>query len=167
MYGGAYVSYSAIESMTKEYQKQQKKEAEKKAREQQAKLDAIARQRTALAQQQQARSRALQVQQSQQIAAQQAEATRLQGLQADRLVQIKAQAAASTAAAEKSRAESMAAGNAVASSLGVLSQAGAKQGRTASVSKKAKRRTGARQTESSLRIGATSTGSGTGSNLSI
>ena len=107
------------------------------------------------------------MQQSQQIAVQQAEAAQLRQQQADRLAGIEAEAAASTAAAEKSKAESMAAGEAVASSLGVLSKAGRTQGRTASVSKRNVKGRGSRQTTASLNIGATSSGSGSGSNLSI
>jgi len=65
------------------------------------------------------------------------------------------------------RAESLAAGNAVASSLAVLANAGEKQGKTAPMSKRRQQGKGSRQTTASLSIGQTGSGSGSGSNLSI
>jgi hypothetical protein len=145
----------------------QQSRLDQEARRKQAELDRLAQQRVAVAQQQQERSSALQAQQSQQIAAQQAESALLQEQQVQRIAGIEGRAAASTAAAEKSKVESMAAGRAVASSLGVLSKAERAQGRTASVSKRGGKSRGSRQTTASLNIGATSSGSGSGSNLSI
>ena len=72
-----------------------------------------------------------------------------------------------TELAETRRAEAMAAGESVASSLDVLSKQGGKQGKTATQSKRRTNSKGSRQTTASLSIGATGTGGGSGSNLSI
>ncbi len=125
-------------------QKRLNKEAERK----QEQLDRLAEERTLIAQQQQAQSVALQRQMADQQAKQAAQVKGLQAEQAAKVGGIKA------------------AGNAAASSLRALalSQPTAP---TPQITRRNGRSDSPRATSSSLRIGQTSRGSGSGSNLSI
>ena len=174
--GNAYIEYW--------YDKQQRElqRAEEQARrERQRRLDELAKQRTAIARKQKQRMQELQAQQAAALAASQAQAAKLQRQQASRLKQMQKQqqgfiqgqkasqaaALASQAAAKESQMLSMAAGEAVSSSLGILSKAGGQQGRTATVSKPRGRSRGGRRTTSSLSIGQTGSVGGSGINLGM
>jgi hypothetical protein len=148
---------------------------------QQARADQISAERTRIGKEQEKRRKEMEAQQAAAIASAQAETERLQKVQSARLKELasqtsdrKAAAAAAMAAADASRAaaleskaQAQATGGAVAASLGVLSDAGRPQGKTATISRRRGNKRGSRQTSASLRLGQTGSGSGSGSNLSI
>ena len=188
----SYVSMDAIYDSAFEeaqsIQREEGKKAKKERDEKQRRLNEIARQRTAIAQAQVQRRKELEAQQAAAIAASQKRVASLKKQQATRLAQMKAQRKQNLASAKASQraairqtkfaedqsalairkeAESLATGGAVSASLGVLANAGGRQGKTATQSLPSRRGGGARRTQSSLTIGSTAVGSGSGSNLSI
>jgi len=136
-------------------------------RKRQAEAKALAAQRNRVARQQVRRRNELEAQRAASLAASQAEVKRLQKVQQERLANMANRQAELTAEAEQSMKRAMAAGQAVSSSLGILSNASNKQGRTAAVTRARSRSRGGRRTTASLNVGQTGRSSGSGSNLSI
>lgn len=188
----SYVSQAAIYDSALEearsIQREEGREAKRVADERQKRLNEIARQRTAIAQAQQRRKKELEAQQAAAIAASQRRAASLRRQQAARLSQMQSQRSRNLASAEASRAaavqqqqiaeqqsalaiqkeaESLATGGAVSASLGVLAKNGGKQGRTATQTVRPRGGRSKPRTQSSLTIGSTQIGRGSGSNLSI
>ena len=133
----------------------------------QAEADALASKRRSIARQQVQRRDELEAQRAASLAATQAEVERLQKIQEDRLAAMSSRQAELTAEAEQSMKQAMAAGQAVSSSLGILSNFSNKQGRTAAVTRARSRSRGGRRTTASLSLGQTGRSGGSGSNLSI
>ena len=136
-------------------------------RKRQAEVNALAAQRKRVAKQQVQRRDELEAQRAASVAASQAEVEKLQKIQQERLASMANRQAELTAETEQSMKRAMAAGQAVSSSLGILSNASNKQGRTAAVTRARSRSRGGRRTTASLNVGQTGRSSGSGSNLSI
>ena len=130
-------------------------------------LQRLAKKRTKISREQIQRRNELEAQRAASLAASQAEVRQLQKLQEDRLATMSSRQAELTAEAEQSMRQAMAAGQAVSSSLGILSNASNKQGRTAAVTRARSRSRGGRRTTASLNVGQTGRSGGSGSNLSI
>jgi hypothetical protein len=131
----------------------------------QAEIDALARQQAALQQaEERKRIAADQVSQREQLQTQVAAQSAANAALALTQQQTFESEKASIAETQK---KNLAAGQAVASSLRILSDRQGTQGRTAAVSRRGRRRGAPKATVSALRIGNTGRGYGSGNNLSI
>jgi hypothetical protein len=122
--------------------------AERAAQEQQARMEALAREREAVAAQQQAQMQQMAAQQQAAEIAQQQQTAEMRVQQQERLAGINAR------------------GQAVTQSLRILSQQSA-QAPTAQATGRAAGVTGAKQTTAGLRIGSTGRGTGSGANVAV
>ena len=137
------------EHHAREEAKRRQAQADAEARRRQEEMNRLAAQRQAAAAAQQAQLVAMQKQQAETEAAQKQQVAQLQAEQAERIGGIRAR------------------GNAVTQSLQILAQQGQAQAPTASMAPRKQGARGARSTTAALRMGATGSGSGSGSNLPV